>query len=160
MKKTSGISYRKTVKLMEFKRPFDMKRKFTLLLVIFVNISYICFSQAKEGKGRKVESVQIIFFTKELALTPEETAKFWPIYNNYKSEIKSARKGRGSDQIALDEQILNIRKKYKNDFKSVLGSEERVNKMFVTERNFWEMLRTELLERQKNGSEKVPETNN
>ncbi len=94
-----------------------MKKKLTLLLAFFVNIIYICYAQEPEGRLKRVESVQIAYFTKELSLTPEESTKFWPVYNVYKNEIKTARKANGDDQIAMEEKILNIRKKYKNDFK-------------------------------------------
>ena len=51
------------------------------------------------------------------------------------------------DPLALEEEILNIRKKYKSDFKKVLESDERVNKMFVAEQTFKEILRRELMNR-------------
>lgn len=129
-----------------------MKKRLTLLLLISINISYICFSQVQDGNSKKAETVHIAYLTKELSLTPDEAQKFWPVYNNYKQEIKSARKGNESDQIELEEKVLNIRKKYKNDFKTVLGSDERVNKLFLSEKNFTSMLRKELLDR-RNSSE-------
>lgn len=128
-----------------------MKKKFTVLLVVLLNISYFCFSQAQEGISKKVDSLQVEYFTKELALTPDESQKFWPVYNNYKSEIKTVRKESESDPIALEEKILNIRKKYKGDFKKILDNDDRVNKVFVLEKSFREMLRNELLDRQSKG---------
>ncbi|MDB5249362.1 MAG: hypothetical protein JWQ40_3756 [Segetibacter sp.] len=119
-----------------------MKKKLTLLLVIFININYFCFAQGQDG-NKKAESVQIAYITKELALTPGESEKLWPIYNNYKNEIRSAIKANGS-QIEMEEKVLNTKKKYKNDFQKVLGSEERVNKLFEAEKNFREILRQEL----------------
>ena len=85
--------------------------------------------------------------TKELQLTSEESEKLWPVYNNYRNEIKAIRKEDQTDQIILEEKVLNIRKKYKDDFKSILGTDERVNKLFVAEKNFREMLRKELIKR-------------
>lgn len=133
---------------MRFKKSLNMKKKFTVLLVIFININYFCYAQAQEGNSKKIDSLQIEYFTKELVLTTEESGKFWPVYNNYKNEIKSVRKENETDPIALEEKILNIRKKYKNDFQKILESEDRVNKVYVLEKNFREMLRNELLDRQ------------
>lgn len=127
-----------------------MKKKLTLILVVFININYFCFSQGlEEGNKQKAEEVYNAYITKELSLTPEESDKFWPLYNNYRNEIKSTIKGNGSDQIELEEKVLNTRKKYKNDFKKVLGTDERVNKLFVSEKNFRGILRKELLERRR-----------
>lgn len=124
-----------------------MKKKIILILVVFININYICLAQAEDGHRKKAEEVHTAYITKELALTQEEAEKFWPIYNDYKNELKSTVKGNGSDQIELEEKVLNTRKKYKNDFKKVLGSDERVNKLFIAEKNFREILRKELLDR-------------
>src|SRR5215210_3351429 len=142
---------------MRFKKSLDMKRKFVVLFVIFLNVSYFCYSQAQEGYSKKIDSLQVEYFTKELVLTPAESEKFWLVYNNYKNEIKTARKEDESDPIALEEKILNIRKKYKNDFKVILESEDRVNKVYVLEKSFREMLRNELLERQSKGEDSKKE---
>ncbi|MGI8635796.1 MAG: hypothetical protein ACR2KZ_10375, partial [Segetibacter sp.] len=93
------------------------------------------------------DSVQVEYLTKELQLTSEESEKLWPVYSNYRNEIKAIRKEDQNDQIILEEKILNIRKKYKDEFKSILGTDERVNKLFVAEKNFREMLRKELIKR-------------
>ncbi len=128
-----------------------MKKKLVVLFVFFLCFDYLGYSQAQEGYSKKIDSLQIEFFNKELFLTPDESDKFWPVYNNYKTEIKSARKETESDPIALEEKVLNIRKKYKGDFKKVLDNDDRVNKVFVLEKSFREMLRNELLDRQSKG---------
>jgi len=123
-----------------------MKKRFTLILVLFINNYYFCFSQPPQDIKR-ADSVQIEYLTKELELTPDESEKLWPVYNNYKNEIRNIRKEEKADQIVLEEKVLNVRKKYKDDFKGILGSDERVNKLFVAEKNFTKLLQTELLRR-------------
>lgn len=123
-----------------------MKKKLTLILVLLINNYYFCFSQPPQN-GKRADSLQVEYITKELVLTPEESDKLWPVYNNYKNEIKSIRTANQNDQIELEEKVLNIRKKYKDDFKTILGTDERVNKLFVAEKSFKEMLRKELIKR-------------
>ncbi len=130
-----------------------MKKYLSLLLVILLNINYFCYAQEQEGYSKKIDSLQTEYITKELVLTAVESDKFWPIYTDYKNEIKTVRKEVESDPIALDEKILNIRKKYKHDFKEVLEGEDRVNKVYVLEKSFREMLRDELLDRQSKGED-------
>jgi len=124
-----------------------MKKRLLLILSICINISYFCYSQSDDANFKKAQSLQIAYLTKELALTPDESQKLFPIYNNYVGEIRSLRRDKGNDQIALDEKVLNIRKKYRDDFKGVLGSDDRVNKLFVAEKNFRDILRKELIKR-------------
>lgn len=128
-----------------------MKKKVAVLLAIILNINYFCYSQAQEGMSKKVDSLQVEYFTKELTLTSDESQKFWPVYKSYKSDIKDVRKESENDPIVLEEKVLNIRKKYKEDFKKILESDDRVNKVFVLEKTFRDLLRNELLDRQSKG---------
>ncbi|WP_207495024.1 hypothetical protein [Aridibaculum aurantiacum] len=126
-----------------------MKKKLFILLAFITNLSYICFAQPDDGRN-KAEAVQIAFLTKELGLTPDEAQKFWPVFNNYKQEIIATRRSTRNDEIELEEKVVNIRKKYKPEFKKVLGNDQRVNKLFQADKNFRDMLRKELMERRGN----------
>ncbi len=121
-------------------------KKIILIFAFIINVGYICLAQGEGSRASKVEAVQIAFLTKELDLSPEEAQRFWPVFNNYKQEIITARK-QHTAEIELEENILNVRKKYQGEFKKVLGSDQRVNKLFQADKNFKEMLRKELMER-------------
>jgi hypothetical protein len=124
-----------------------MKKKLFLLLAFTINVSYICLAQPQDNKPSKAEAIQIAYLTKELDLTPEEAQKFWPVFNNYKQEMLSTRKGGSHDEVEVEEKTLNIRKKYKTEFKRVLGNDQRVNKLYQAEKNFRDMLKKELMKR-------------
>ncbi len=94
------------------------------------------------------------FFWEELSLTPEESTKLFPIYNSYREELKTIKKDKGNDEIEYAEQVLTVRKKYKAQFKEVLGTDERVNKMFLAEKNFKKILEEELDKRKRNDQDK------
>jgi hypothetical protein len=128
-----------------------MKKKITLLLAIWINISYICLAQPVDGRSPRAEELQKTYLTKELSLTPEESPKFFSTYRNYRNEIRATRKDKGDDELEFEESVLAVRKKYKPEFKSILGSDDRVNRIFVAEKNFKEILRKELLKRNLNG---------
>ena len=122
-------------------------------IILFLICSTLCLqqsfaqpSQRPGGGGNGVaESLKIAYITKELNLTSSEAEKFWPVYNAYVAEIKKAKKEstETSDPLVLEEQILNIRKKYKDSFKKLLGSDERANKLYAAEINFGKMIRNE-----------------
>jgi hypothetical protein len=125
-------------------------KKLLLLTLIFTNINYFCFGQQDE-RVKKAEAIQIAYLTQELGLTPEEAQKFWPIYNSYKDEIRGANVNRPGDVLAAEEKVLNIRKKYKTEFKKAISDEQRVNKIFSAEKNFRDMLQKELQNRKAGG---------
>jgi hypothetical protein len=113
------------------------------------------------GKGSRpsrenIEALKVAFMTKHLNLTIDEAQKFWPAYNACFEELKKARQEKNEDILAFEEAALNIRKKYKNDFKKALGSDERVNKAMGVDRAFMGMIREELENRKggKPGSKK------
>jgi hypothetical protein len=127
-----------------------MKNKVIIILALFINISYICLAQPQNGRGGKAEAVLTEFLTKELNLSPDETQRLKPVYRNYVVDIRQARKDIESDPIATEERILNTRKKYREEFKKILGSDERVNKLLLAEKHFREILRKELIQRRLN----------
>lgn len=126
-----------------------MKKCFLIISLFFIHI-YICVAQTQSnGSTNKIEDIKVAYMTKELSLTPEESQKFWPIYNNYFSEIKQAKIASPNDEVAFEEKVVEIRKKYKANFKAVLNSDDRVNKVFVSEKNLRDMLKKELQDRQR-----------
>lgn len=119
----------------------------TILILSFILASFnYCFAQ--DGGDDRVEAVRMAYITKELQLTPAEAQRFWPVYNGYMNEIKGASDNFPNDEIKRDETIVNIRKKYKPEFKKILNSDDRVNKVYVVDRNYRELLRKELQKRQ------------
>lgn len=123
-------------------------KKILLLILIFLNFSYFCFSQQDE-RIRKAEAIQIAYLTKELGLTSDEAQKFWPVFNNYKAELRKARIENAGDVVAADEKMLNIKRKYQGEFKKVLSDDNRVKRIFSADQNFKELLKRELDQRNK-----------
>lgn len=91
-----------------------------------------------EKQQQNIEALKVAFISKELALTPEEAQKFWPVYNQYSKELNSTLKDE-KDVLVRDEKILNLRKSYKDQFSRVLG-QERMNRVFNSEGRFRQLL--------------------
>lgn len=58
-----------------------MKLKIPLLLLIFLAQSFI--SKAQNTENESIRALKVVFITEQLALTPKEAEKFWPVYNLY-----------------------------------------------------------------------------
>lgn len=126
-------------------------KKVSYLIIVLLCISFFGFAQRNDAPmaGRNIQGLKIAFVTKQLALTTDEAQKFWPVYYNYMGELKKARQERKDDNdvLSFEESVLNIRKKYSTDFKKVLGTDDRVNKVLTVDRDFNNMLKKELQER-------------
>ncbi len=91
--------------------------------------------------------LKMAFVTKQLALTNEEAQKFWPVYYSYVAELRKSRQAKKDDVLAQEEETLNVRKKYRTEFKKILNSDDRVNKALTVDRDFMNVVRKELQNR-------------
>jgi hypothetical protein len=126
-----------------------MIKRYIMTLLCSLAI-YFCIAQPGKGQGQIAEAIKVAFITKELNLTTEEAQKFWPVYNNYFTEIRQARQSNKSDEIAFDEAVISVKKKYRPEFKKVLNDDERVNRIFTLDKRFKDLLRKELQQRRQN----------
>ena len=106
---------------------------------------------AQEGdaphNGGKLKAYQIAFLTKKLNLTPEEAQRFWPVFNKYEDEIRTTRQqNKQATEVELEEKVVNIRKKYFEEFSKVLNR-ERADRVFKADKEFKDGVRRELMER-------------
>jgi hypothetical protein len=95
----------------------------------------------------KIEMFKIQFITKNLELSAKEAEGFWPVYEAHKKAMQEIIKTKMSDEILMQEAMLNARKKYKADLMPVLKTEERVNNALRVERDFLYKMRKEVSKR-------------
>ncbi len=113
------------------------------IVLIFLTVSFFAKAQEEqpqvsEKKQQDIEALKVAFISKELDLTPDEAQKFWPVYNQYSKELKNTVKD-NQDVIDRDEKVLNLRKRYRDQFTKVLGP-ARMNRMFNAEGKFRQLL--------------------
>lgn len=124
------------------------------LLISFLFVAFPLFSQENESQqqdemienskmAQSIDALKMAYITKELNLSPDEAQKFWPIYNNYSSELKKARKELKQDDLAFQERKVNIMRRYHDDFRRVLNSDIRSKQCFRVEPEFHKVLRKE-----------------
>lgn len=111
------------------------------LILAFMGIAFFVKAQDDNGGTKKqqdIEALKVAFISKELNLTPEEAQKFWPVYNQYTNELRTIVKD-DQDIIDRDEKVLNLRKRYRDDFTKILGP-HRMNQIFSAEGKFRQLL--------------------
>lgn len=124
----------------------------------FILLSTAVFAQNKQDKRfQRIEAAKIGYITEQLQLSPEEAARFFPIYNQYRAEMRSLYRGKRSNrpnnfqrnnlnEIEFDSKIVACKKKYREAFKKVI-SPAKASQFFVVEREFREKLFKELQQR-------------
>ncbi|MBN8837455.1 MAG: hypothetical protein J0I09_09360 [Sphingobacteriia bacterium] len=122
-----------------------------LAIVFSVAIVAVTAAQAPQNNPAvlgNLQGLKIAYITKHLNLSSDEAQKFWPIYYNYSDELRDVRNKNKDNAIALDESTLEVKKRYYVELKKVLGADERVNKVFLIERDFAAEVKKELEKRQ------------
>jgi hypothetical protein len=129
-----------------------------LLLVGLIFIISISYGQRAGGKWKdQIAAQKAAFITSELNLTPDEAQRFWPVYNQYNNEEQAVRSNQVNDllnakadfdtmsdqavsnlidnELKYQQQDLEIRKKYNEEFKKVLPV-KKVAKLYIAEQKF------------------------
>jgi hypothetical protein len=129
--------------------------------IVYTFLLIFCFVTAVQAQQDDVQTppaniigLKMAFVTKQLALTNEEAQKFWPVYYSYSAELRKIRQNRKEDILATEEEMLNLRKKYRTEFKKILTTDERVNKALTVDRDFMVVVKKELQQRRLRGKGK------
>jgi len=123
-----------------------------LIILLCVVTAYTGFAQHEDNghpDGSRLEALKIAYITKKLNLTPDEAQRFWPIYNNYASEIREAKisqRKNKTPELDKEEKVLSIRKKYNTEFARVVST-DKVDAFFKSEKDFGNYVQKELQER-------------
>ena len=136
-----------------------MKNNKLILLGIFF-LSLLSYAQPRfKEKKEQIKALKVAFITNELALTPNEAAAFWPLYNVYDSKqteirhkkMKSFIDRMDAEEIdkisekeaslllaqseSLEDEIYQNRKKFIQSIKDVLPA-VKIIKLKKSEDNF------------------------
>lgn len=128
-----------------------MKKIFILFGFITFATSLTQAQVADSAKvGERIKSLEIGYITRQLQLTPEEAEKFWPIFHQYRKELKATvTENINEGKLDREQKVLDVRKKYKKNFVSVLDN-GRAEKFYETEDKFQMLVRKEMNNRLSN----------
>lgn len=134
-----------------------MKTSFLHLLGTFLFFS--CLTNTLSGqvsmvKQDKIKSQKVAFITTRLNLTSEESAQFWPIYNQFETDMRELRlerreelhmdletlpddelKQKMVERFDLEQKELDTKKKYHHQFLKVLEP-QKVAQLYQAEHEF------------------------
>lgn len=138
------------------------------LLFIFAMIILQCsntWAQAQKSGHERIRTLKMDYVIRETKLTPEQIAKFKPLYNKCEDELRSVRRGFKQkykeqnpaaspdmarryviDNLDYQQAELNVKKKYKDEFLKVI-SPQQLAELYRAEQDFKKMLIQELNDR-------------
>ena len=132
-------------------------------------LAFSAFAQPRERMER-IRSVKIDFIGKRLNLTPQQSSRFWPMYERYEDDLRGVRRefrtkypekygsrNEGESRHFIDDNFeyqeirLKLQKKYKNEFLRVLTPRQLAD-LYQAERDFKRVLIQHLRENRGKGS--------
>jgi hypothetical protein len=100
-------------------------KKYLLIITLLSASFYVLKAQGDQSadaakKQEKIQALYVAYVTQQLALTPDEAQKFWPVYAQFTDELKAVK----PDLPELDKEQarLNIKRKYQDNFSKILGA--------------------------------------
>lgn len=110
-----------------------MKKIFYILIFFFTTQAV---SAQEEGPGAsKLREKMVEFIQLKLGLGKAEAERFQPVFIDYFKELHRANKDFKGDRLILQQKIVELRLRYRDQFKPIIG-EKRSNDVFTYERDF------------------------
>jgi hypothetical protein len=91
--------------------------------------------QNKKEQKQKIKALYAAYMTQELKLDENDAKKFWPVQEQYSSEIRAVSKQPEITEIEREEATLNVRKKYNEKFSTIIGK-KRTDLFFKKDKEF------------------------
>lgn len=132
-----------------------------VLLLLFFTLTFsgtIASAQDKHDRQENVEAAKVAFLTDKMGLTPEQSQKFWPMYNEHEAKRRTLVKGyridfkQNIDELTdqeveirvakifdLKEKELALNKEYAEKYQKVISVKQLV-KLYRGEREFTKLL--------------------
>ncbi len=111
-------------------------KRILYIFSFFVLLSSASFAQDDEGQnGQKIRERMGEYIQKRLNLSNAEADKFSPVFLNYFNELRQANQTYKGDRLVLQQKIVDLRIRYRNQFKPIMG-EKRSNDVFKYEHDF------------------------
>ncbi|RQO32304.1 hypothetical protein DBR32_01455 [Taibaiella sp. KBW10] len=130
-----------------------MKPYLILLGLLFLSFG----SYAQNTSDAKIRAIKISLITDKMKLNADQATKFWPVYNQYESEMRVIWKAKGAlknergmtaeeiidERQKLDERTVSIKAKYKNEFLNIISAAQ-LNSLYLAESEFKNILINQL----------------
>ena len=142
--------------------------KKTSIVLSFLLIGSMVFGQVgkrREALEERIKSLKIAFVTEKLALTPDESEKFWPVYNQMEAERASLMAEKKSDfgdditdkeaqlyitrHFDIREKEIQLERRYIDKLKTLLP-DRKVAKLLWAEKQFRQEVMSNIINKARN----------
>jgi hypothetical protein len=127
-------------------------KRILYILGLLMAISTASLAQDDDANGKKIQERMNEYVQKRLGLSKAEAEKFSPVFQDYFNELRKTNTEFKGDRLVLQKKIVDVRLKYRNQFKPIIG-EKKSNEVFNYERDFVEEVKALRNDRLQNKNE-------
>jgi hypothetical protein len=111
-------------------------KRFILILTLFLITGSVLRAQDDDQNNDKIRDKMTEFIQRRLNLSKNEAEKFSPVFLRYFKEWRTTlREFKGQPQLDLQQRIVELRLRYRNEFKEIIG-EKRSNGVYEEQQRF------------------------
>ena len=124
-------------------------KRFLLICCLSIFSIFGAYSQ-DEGQNEQIREKMSEFIQKRMNLSKAEAEKFNPIFYRYFQDWRKTLNENKGDRLVLQQKVAELRLRYRNEFKTVIG-EQRSNEVYKQQEVFIRELRQLKQQRDKRG---------
>lgn len=130
-----------------------MKQFLLIVSLLFVTNASLFAQEDGDDDNEKIRDKMNEFVQKRLDLTKDESAKFTPVFLKYFKEWRQTLKTNRGDKLELQKQVVDLRLRYRTQFREILG-ERRGDQVFTQQERFIQEIRLIRRERRGGGADR------
>jgi len=112
-------------------------KRILYILGFIMALSTAGYAQDDDRNSKKIQEQMNVYVQKRLGLSKNEAERFSPVFQSYFNELRQTNQQFKGDKLVLQKKIVDVRLKYRNQFKNIVG-EKKSNDVFNYERDFVE----------------------
>jgi hypothetical protein len=94
----------------------------------------------EDGDDQKIRDKMREYIQNRMRLSKNEADRFTPVFLRYFKEWRTTLKENRGDRLILQQKVVELRLRYRNEFKEIIG-EKRSNQIYVHQEKFIDELR-------------------
>ncbi len=98
-------------------------KKYILILTFLLGSFSMAFAQdnlpGELTKQERIEALYVAYISRQLEFTPEEAQKFWPVYTQFKNDLKAIKPT--LSELDKEQARLDIKRRYQDNFTKIIG---------------------------------------
>jgi hypothetical protein len=105
-----------------------------------MTLTGISVKAQEDGDDQKIRDKMREYIQNRMRLSKNEADRFTPVFLRYFKEWRTTLKENRGDRLILQQKVVELRLRYRNEFKEIIG-EKRSNQIYVHQEKFIDELR-------------------